>query len=149
MDSRTLCVVVAALTITAPCAAQDLTGAWKVTWAQGIRVQRDGAVEVESWGDAVLDLRQDGDLVTGTWIRPLGELGVARWRVDGSFRDGVLRLVARDAEADSDVVRAQLAQVDRLEWEGRLEGDRLGGEMHVVLRDAPRLNAARPWRGER
>jgi len=142
-------MVVAALALGAPCAAQDVSGIWGVTWAQGIRVQRDGSVEVESWGEATLDLQQAGDRVTGTWIRRLGEQGVARWQVDGAFREGVLRLAATQSEADTDLVRAQLAQVERMEWEGRLESGRLGGEMRVVLRDAPRLNAARPWRAER
>ena len=150
MRRRTSGFVLAALVVASPCRAQDVSAAWKVTWAQGIRIQPDGAVEVESWGEAVLDLLQEGDRVSGTWVRPLGALGVARWHVEGSLLDGLLRLTATEAEADTEAVRAQLAQVERLEWEGRLEDDRLAGEMWVILREAPsRVNQPRPWRAER
>jgi hypothetical protein len=138
-----------AVAIGSPAAAQDVSGTWEVTWAAGVRVQRDGGVEVERWGEATLDLDQEGDRVTGIWTRPIEGQGSVRWTVEGTFRDGVVALRASEGAADGQVVRDQLAQVEGLEWEGRLTGDGLEGEMRVILRDAPRLSVPRPWRAQR
>lgn len=149
MIQRNLMAALLAVAIGSPAAAQDVSGVWKVTWAAGVRVQRDGAVEVENWGEATLDLHQEADRVTGIWTRSIEGQGSARWTVEGTFRGGVLTLSGSEGEADSQVVRDQLAQVEGLEWQGRLTGDRLEGEMRVILRDAPRLSVARPWHAER
>lgn len=148
MGARLLALA-AAMAIGAPCAAQDVSGTWNVTWAQGIRLERDGRVEVESWGGARLELSQEGDSVTGTWTRAIEGQGVARWRLAGTFRDGLLRLSGSEGTGDSEATRSQVAQIERLGWEGRLEGERLQGEMWLVLRDVPRAGARRPWHAER
>ena len=38
--------------------AQNLSGDWDVRWAQAVRVNRDGTVEIQSWGSADLSLVQ-------------------------------------------------------------------------------------------
>ena len=149
MGLRAMTAVLVALSVCGPAAAQEVNGTWKVTWAQGIRVERDGSVEVERWGEATLDLRQQGDSVTGSWTRTIPGEGVARWRVEGTLRDGLLRLAGRDGSGDSEATRSQVAQIESLGWEGRLEGDRLAGEMWLVVTDVPRPGARRPWHAVR
>jgi len=149
VGARIAIAIAAALVLGAPAAAQDVTGVWSVTWAQGVRVPRNGSVEVESWGRATLDLRQSGGAVTGTWIRTIEGEGTARWKVEGTVHDGVLRLGSSESEADSPRLAAQLAQIDSIGWEGRLDGDRLVGEMWLVVPDVERLRARRPWHAER
>ncbi len=46
-------------------AAQDVSGDWDVRWAKAVRVNRDGAVEIQGWGDADLTVVQDGEHLTG------------------------------------------------------------------------------------
>lgn len=149
MMHRNLMAALLAIAIGAPASAQDVSGVWKVAWAAGMRIQRDGSVEVENWGEATLDLRQEGDRVSGTWIRSVEGEGTARWSVVGTFREGLLALSATEGEADTPVVRAQLDQIESLNWEGKLTDDRLEGEMWLIIPEAPRAGLRRPWHAER
>lgn len=138
----TLCLVLAALP-PRRAAAQDVSGTWDVTWAQAVRINRDGSVEIQKWGPATLVLHQEGDAVTGTWTTRAA--GVVTWKVEGTLRDGRLELSARENDSDD----PELAVVSRLRWRAEVEGGHLEGKMTLELRGSDRARPWRPWRAER
>jgi len=66
--------------------AQDVSGDWDVRWAQAVRVESDGSVEVQAWGDAELHLVQDADRLTGTWTTHVLD-GYVAMRFQGMRRE--------------------------------------------------------------
>ena len=138
--AATLSIAVGAPT---PAATQGVSGAWDVTWAQAVRNNRDGSMEVQRWGDAALVLRQDGDQVSGQWAVQVS--GRVTWTVQGTLAGDRLTLTASEHDSDD----PQLAQVLEMRWRGRVSGDRLEGEMALVFRGADRPRAWRPWRAVR
>jgi len=137
---RLVMVLAAALAAVGEATAQDVAGTWEVTWAQAVRVNGDGSVEFLRWGEAVLTLAREGERVTGTWVGPL-----ATWKVEGSFSAGSVTLSAHEHDSSD----PQMAAIERFRWSGRLDGDRLEGQMWIDLRDRDREPPARPWRAVR
>lgn len=148
MLARMLLTGLLVLGLGEPLTAQEPAGRWHVTWAQAIRVT-GGAVEVTGWGEAVLELRREGEQVSGTWVRLLEDRPIARWTVEGTLREGRLELMATEREALDPAVAGDLARVESLHWEATLEDDRFVGEMWLVVPDFVAGAARRPWSAER
>ena len=104
----------------------DLTGRWDVRWASAVRVNRNGPVEIQKWGEALLVFEQDGESVTGTWTTNVPE--TVTWRLEGTFREGRLRLGSLGHDSDN----PELDIVEGLAWQATYTDDRLEG--HVSLR---------------
>lgn len=139
-------VGVALATLIAPAAllaAQDVSGHWDVTWAQAVRNERDGTMTIQKWGEATLELTQEGDRVTGTWTTRIR--GVVTWKVDGMLRGGRLSLTATEHDSDD----PELAAIARMRWRATLSGDHLDGEMTLSFEGAGRERRWRPWRADR
>jgi len=136
-------VLSVAFTAPGDAATQDVSGAWGVTWAQAVRNNPDGSMEIQRWGDAELVLGQDGDQVSGRWTTQVS--GRVTWTVRGTLAGDRLTLTASEHDSDD----PQLAQVLEMRWRGRLAGDRLEGEMTLVFRGADRPRPWRPWRAVR
>lgn len=140
-------VLASALLVAATPAAQGVVGTWKATFAQAVRVNTDGRVEVQKWGAATLALRQSGDSLLGTWTTNVA--GEVTWSVHGTLRDGRLRLEATARQAARAPMSAQLAQVESMHWDGTVQGGRIQGEMWLVFVRSARAPVKTPWRAER
>ena len=127
----------------APGKAQDVSGDWDVRWAQAIRVNTDGTVEIQAWGDAELSLRQEGTRLTGTWTTNV--LEEVHWPVTGTLEGE--RLTLRATENDSD--NPELDVVEQLAWEGTVTADGLEGTVAMSFRNMRRPPAARPFTATR
>ena len=123
--------------------AQDLNGEWDVRWAQAVRVNADGTVEVQRWGDASLALQHSGEQVTGTWTTEVRER--VTWAVTGTVRDGRLLLVATEHDSAND----ELAVVERITWQAEVKDDRLEGHVMLVIRGRQREPGRRPFTAAR
>jgi hypothetical protein len=123
----------------APALAQDVSGDWEVRWAQAIRVNGDGTVEVQGWGDAALTLSQDGALVTGTWTTNV--LEEVSWPVSGTLEGD--RLTLRATENDS--ANPELDVVEQLVWEGTVSPDRIEGTVAMSFKGMNRPPGERPF----
>lgn len=124
-------------------AAQDVSGTWDVRWAQGVRVNRDGTVEIQRWGDAELVLSQQGDRVTGRWTTRIQE--TVNWSVSGTLRSGHLRLEATEHDSEN----PELEMVELIEWDGALTDDRIEGHVSLTFRRMRREPGARPFTATR
>lgn len=131
------------LAVTGALGAQEAAGAWRVDWAQAVRNNRDGTLEIQKWGGAELQLTREGDAVRGTWTTHVA--GDVRWTVHGTVRAGRLTLEA----TENDSTDPQLAAVERMRWRGTISGDRIEGEMTLIFRGAARDRPWRPWRAKR
>lgn len=122
-----------------------LAGRWSVTWAQAVRVNPDGSLEIQRWGDAELILHVEGERVTGEWITSLRDR--VTWRVEGSWEDGRLHLTATEHDSDN----PELAAVESMEWEARVEAGRMEGTVWLHFRGVRSGRAAppRPFRATR
>lgn len=145
--SSRLLVVAAVLALAArPVGAQeapDIAGTWDVRWAQAVRVNRDLSVEVQGWGDAILQLEQDGSELSGTWTTEVRER--ISWSVTGSILGE--RVTLRATEHDSD--DAELAIVESIEWTGSLTGGELHGHVMLRIGGRDREPARRPFTATR
>jgi hypothetical protein len=122
---------------------QDVSGTWDVRWAQGVRVNRDGSVEIQRWGDAELVLSQQGDRVTGRWTTHIVE--TINWSVSGTLQSGRLRLEATEHDSEN----PELEMVELIEWDGTLDGDRIEGHVSLTFREMRREPGARPFTATR
>ena len=121
----------------------DLAGLWEVRWAQAIRNNRDGTVDIQRWGDAILDLSVEGESVTGTWTTEVVERVV--WQVAGSYDGTALRLEG----TEHDSANEELSIVDRISFRAALDGQELEGVVRVHIRGRDREPADRPFSGRR
>lgn len=129
--------------IAPPILAQDVTGAWDVRWAQAVRVNGDGSVEIQKWGDAELVLEQDGSRVTGSWTTDVLER--VQWRLSGTIQNGRLRLEATDHDSTNE----ELAIVERIDWEATVRQDGIEGHVFLVIRGRQRAPGRRPFAATR
>lgn len=125
--------------VPAPALTQDVSGDWEVRWAQAIRVNGDGTVEIQRWGDATLTLRQDGARVTGTWTTNV--LEEVNWPVAGRLEGD--RLTLRATENDSS--NPELDVVEELAWEGTVSPDRIEGTVAMSFNGMSRPPGERPF----
>lgn len=121
----------------------DIEGRWDVRWAQAIRNNADGTVEIQRWGDAILDLSATADGVEGSWTTEVIERVV--WTVSGTWVDGVLRLEG----TENDSANPELDIVERITLSARLSSGELEGEVRLHIRGRDRAPSARPFSGER
>ena len=142
MDTAIRNLVAAALLFAAPAAAQDVSGTWDVTWAQAVRNNADGSMDVQKWGEATLVLVQKGERVTGTWTTRVP--GVVKWAAEGTFKDGWITLTATSHDSKD----PEIAAITRIRWRGAFKGDRLEGEMSLDFRGSDRERPWRPWRAK-
>jgi len=124
-------------------AAQDVSGDWDVRWAQAVRVSRDGAVEIQAWGDADLTLVQDGEYLTGTWTTHVRE--TVTWTFKGTLYDGRFSLESTGHDSDN----PELAVVEGVHWEGKLVDGHLEGYVAMRFSGMRREPARRPFSAER
>ena len=139
----TLIAPMAAAGQSAPAASALSEGTWDVRWAQAVRTSGSTLLEVQRWGDAVLELAAAGDSVHGRWTTNV--LEEVNWTVSGTARDGVLHL--RGTEHDSE--NAELDIVESVELEVTVQGDSLEGTVLLRFRGAVRPGAPRPMTGTR
>lgn len=123
--------------------AQDVSGTWEVTWAQAVRYEGDGSLEVQRWGEALLELRQDGDGVEGTWITDI--LEEVRWTVQGTVSGGRLALTSTGHDSEN----PDLEIVEEMRWRAEVSGDALEGETRMVIRGRENVVRWRPWSAKR
>ncbi len=137
---RSIAAALVAITLVSPgLGAQEpstLDGAWRATWAQGVRTQGDELVEVQRWGDAELVLSTHGDSVSGAWRA----LGGATWTLSGTYRNGVLHLESPGSDASDPQVARTGMRISGTLADGRLEG-----ELWLVFPARPSAGAPRPW----
>jgi hypothetical protein len=135
----------AATALAAPLAAsaQAVSGTWDVTWAQAVRYERDGSMEIQRWGEALLELHQDGDRVTGSWITNI--LEEVRWTVEGTVSEGGLTLTSTGHDSDN----PELEMVLEMRWRAEVSEDGLEGESRIVVRGREDLVRWRPWSAKR
>lgn len=122
--------------------AQDVSGDWDVRWAQAVRVESDGSVEVQAWGDAELHLVQDADRLTGTWTTHVRE--TVRWTFEGTIQDGRFSLES----AGHDSHNPELVVVEGVHWEGALVDGRLDGYVAMRFQGMRREPARHPFSAE-
>lgn len=127
---------------TARANAQEPAGRWDVTWAQAVRRDRDGSVEIQRWGEARLVLERDANALSGTWF---SDPGGVTWQITGTVDGNRIRLQATEHDSDD----PQLAVAESMNWEGTLDGDRMEGTTWIVLLRPTGETARRPWRAER
>ena len=118
---------------------QDPSGRWEVTFVQAVQIGGGGVADT-TWATGELVLVLDDDRLTGTWQ------GVGTWEVEGTFTEGRLRFWATElAEGDP-----RLRQIERMDWEGMVEGDRLEGVQWMTMRQGgPPTPRRLPWGAER
>jgi hypothetical protein len=121
----------------------QVAGDWDVRWAQAIRVNGDGSVEIQGWGDATLTLTQDGDQVNGVWTTNV--LEEVHWPVSGTLSGD--RLTLRAGENDS--TNPELDVVEQLVWEGTVAEDRIEGTVVMSFRGMSRSPGERPFTATR
>ncbi|MEM7416737.1 MAG: hypothetical protein AAF389_14625 [Gemmatimonadota bacterium] len=127
----------------APAPETEIEGRWDVRWAQGIRNNADGSIEIQRWGDAVLDLTVADGLVEGSWTTDVLERVV--WAVSGQWQDGQLRLEG----TENDSGNPELDIVERMTLSARLIDGALEGEVRLHIRGRDRIPGARPFTGQR
>ena len=142
---RVMRIVLGTLALATPLggSAQALSGAWDVTWAQAVRFERDGSMEIQRWAEAGLVLQQEGDRITGTWTENV--LEEVRWTVEGTLSGGLLTL--RSTGHDSE--NGDLEIVEERLWRAQVSGDTLEGETRMVIRGRPDVVRWRPWSARR
>ncbi|MCH7992558.1 MAG: hypothetical protein IIC35_09100 [Gemmatimonadetes bacterium] len=122
--------------------AQNLSGDWDVRWAQAVRVNRDGTVEIQSWGSADLSLVQDGTRLTGTWTTHVGE--TVTWMFTGTAHDGRFSLKSTGHDSDN----PELAVVVGVRWEGAWADGHIEGHVAMRFEGMRREPARRPFSAE-
>ena len=124
-------------------AQESVDGVWAVDWPRAVRYERDGTMEIQAWGEAVLTLVQEGDRVTGTWATNIIE--PVEWNVEGSIVDGSLKLEAHTNNSTN----PELDIVDHMLWEGTVTGGTMEGRVAIVIRGREGLRRWRPWSARR
>ena len=118
---------------------QDPSGRWEVTFVQAVQIVGGGVADT-TWATGELVLALDGDRLTGTWQ------GVGTWAVEGTFTNGRLRFWSTELEEGD----ARLRQIDRIDWEGVAEGERLEGVQWMTMRQGGPVTPRRlPWGARR
>ena len=136
-------VTVSLLALVTPASSQEIEGVWDVRWAQAVRVNADGSVEIQRWGDATLVLTREGDEVRGTWTTDVVER--VEWRLAGTMDGATLTLTA----TENDSSNPDLAIVERLDWSASVHGDDIEGEVSMIIRGRSRPPARRPFTAQR
>ena len=131
------------MTQTGVSAQDSVGGSWEVDWPRAVRYERDGSMEIQAWGTAVLTLEQVGDRVTGTWATDIIE--PVNWYVGGTFSDGRLHLEASTHDSSN----PELEIVDRMIWEASVKGQELEGRLTLVIKGREERRRWRPWSGKR
>lgn len=118
---------------------------WDVTWAQAVRIESGGELTIQRWGEArlVLEPGERAGHVRGTWSTPALDV---TWTVTGTLDDdGRLRLSATEHDSED----PELEMIESLQWVALIDGDRIEGEMWMVIPRMGRPPARRPWRGNK
>lgn len=118
---------------------QNPSGSWETTFVQAVQVS-GGEVADTLWATGELVLTLAGDRLTGTWE------GVGAWQVEGTFADGRLRFWTTALEEGD----SRLRQIERIDWEGMVEGDRMEGVQWMTMGEGgPPTPRRFPWGAER
>ncbi|MDA0313489.1 MAG: hypothetical protein O2992_15445 [Gemmatimonadetes bacterium] len=121
--------------------AQTTDVTWNVTWAQAVRINRDGPVEIQKWGDAELALTVDGGVVTGRWTTTVAE-GVT-WTVRGTLENGRLSLEA----TEHDSTNPELDMVEKVQFRATIDVDKIEGTVSMSFKGMNRDPGSRPFNG--
>lgn len=135
--------LVGLLAIPSSSLAQDVTGVWDVRWAQAVRINRDGSVEIQRWGDAELALTRDGTAVSGTWTTHVAE--TVTWTVAGTVEGDRILLEATENDSDN----PELEIVERLVWRGTIAPNAIEGTVEMSFKGMDRVPGARPFTATR
>lgn len=121
----------------------SVEGRWEVRWAQAVRNNGDGSMEVQRWGDATLELSVDGARVEGVWVTDVLERVV--WTVEGTVDGATVRLEG----TENDSSNPELDIVDRITITATVAGDEIEGTVRLHIRGRDRPPGARPFSGSR
>jgi hypothetical protein len=143
IPASAVALVLAALLTPRAAPAQGATSGWEVRFAQSVRTNQDGSMDILRWGEATLALRQAGDSIEGSWTTRIGN--PVTWHVSGSMRGDTVAFQATATDSDD----PELRQIERIVWEAVVPGDLLEGRMAYHFRGMRRAPSWRPFSGRR